>query len=89
MTAPDEVRHDEMLEAIERIKGYVSRGKSKFDSDYDTRELIVHHLEHLSESANQSSQTLKKSNPLVPWADLRDLRTKIIHQCMRPDPEAV
>ena len=89
MTTPDEVRLDELLEAIERTKGYVARGKGAFDSDYDTRELIVHHLEHLSESAYQASQSLKKANPLVPWSDLRDLRTKIIHQYMRPDPEAV
>ena len=89
MTTPDEVRLDEMLEAIERTKGYASRGRSVFFSDYDTRELIVHHLEHLSESADQASQSLKKANPLVPWTDLRTLRTRLIHQYMRPDPERV
>jgi uncharacterized protein with HEPN domain len=78
-----------MLEAIERTKGYVARGREAFFSDYDTRELIVHHLEHLSESADQASQHLKKANPLVPWKDLRALRTRLIHEYMRPDPDAV
>lgn len=89
MTTPDEVRLEEMLEAIERTRGYVARGRPMFLSDYDTRELIIHHLEHLSESADQASQHLKKANPLVPWKDLRELRTRLIHQYMRPDPEAV
>ncbi len=89
MTTPDELRLDEMLEAIERTKGYAARRRSVFFSDYDTRELIIHHLEHLSESADQASQGLKKSNPLVPWKDLRELRTRLIHQYMRPDPETV
>jgi uncharacterized protein with HEPN domain len=78
-----------MLEAIERTKGYAARGRAVFLSDYDTRELIVHHLEHLSESADQASQSLKKASPLVPWRDLRELRTRLIHQYMHPDPEAV
>lgn len=60
-----------------------------FISDYDTRELVIHHLEHLSESADQASQRLKKFNPLVPWKDLRELRTRLIHQYMHPDPEVV
>ncbi len=89
MTSPDEVRLDEMLEAIERTKGYVSRGRGVFFSDYDTRELVIHHLEHLSESADQASQRIKRANSLVPWQDLRELRTRLIHQYMRPDPEAV
>jgi uncharacterized protein with HEPN domain len=89
VTTPDELRLEEMLEAVERTKGYVARGKAMFDADYDTRELIIHHLEHLSESADQASQRLKKANPLVPWTDLRELRTRLIHHCMRPDPEAV
>ena len=74
MTSPDEVLLEEMLEAIERTKGYAARGRAVFLSDYDTRELIVHHLEHLSESADQASQRLKKASPLVPWRDLRELR---------------
>lgn len=89
MTTPDELRLDEMLEAIERTRGYVARGRAVFQADYDTRELIVHHLEHLSESADQASQRLKRAHPLVPWRDLRELRTRLIHGYMRPDPEAV
>jgi len=60
-----------------------------FFSDHDARELIVHHLEHLSASADPASQRLKRANPLVPWRDLRELRTRLIHQDKRPDPEAV
>lgn len=89
MTSPDELRLDEMLEAIERTRGYAARGRTAFFADYDTRELVFHHLEHLSESADQASQRLKRSRPLVPWKDLRDLRTRLIHQYMRPDPEVV
>jgi uncharacterized protein with HEPN domain len=89
VTSPDEVRLEEMLEAIERTKGYVARGRTVFFTDYDTRELVIHHLEHLSESADQASQSLKRAHALVPWKDLRDLRTRLIHQHMRPDPAAV
>ncbi len=89
MSSPDELRLGEMLEAIERTRGYVARGRATFFLDYDTRELVIHHLEHLSESADQASQRLKRSNPQVPWKDLRDLRTRLIHQYMRPDPEIV
>lgn len=47
-----------MLELTERTKGSVARGKGAFDTDHDARELVVHHLEHLSESADQASQRL-------------------------------
>jgi hypothetical protein len=33
VTCPDELRLDEMLEAIERTKGYVARGRAVFLSD--------------------------------------------------------
>ena len=66
MTTPDERCLDEMLEAIECTKGYVARGHSTYLSDYDTRELIIHHLEHLFESADQASQRLKKAHPPRP-----------------------
>ncbi len=89
MTSNDELRLQEMLEAIERTKAYVARGRSTFLADYDTRELVIHHLEHLSESADQASQHLKRTHPLVPWNDLRDLRTRLIHRYMRPDADAV
>ena len=89
MTTPDEVRLDEMVEGIERTKGYAARGRAIFLSDFDPRELIVHYLEHLSESADQPSQTLKKCSPLVPWRDLRELPTRLTHRYMHPDPEAV
>ncbi|MGC2290049.1 MAG: HepT-like ribonuclease domain-containing protein [Thermoplasmata archaeon] len=78
-----------MLEAIERTHGYVARGRVVFFSDYDTRELVIHHLEHLAASADQASQRFKGANPLVPWADLRDLRTLLIHQYMRPQADRV
>lgn len=78
-----------MLEAIERARSYVARGKRVFYSDYDTRELVIHLLERLSESADQASQVLKKASPLVPWTDLRGFRKRLIHHYMRPDAEAV
>ena len=89
MKANGAIRVREMLAAIERIEGYAERGRQSFDSDYDTRELIVHHLEHLTESADQAPQSLKKANPRIPWRDLRDLRTLLVHQYMRPAPEQV
>jgi len=78
-----------MLEAIERTNGYVARGRGVFLSDYDTRELVIHHLEHLAESADQASQRFKRANPLVPWPDLRELRNLLVHQDMRPQPDRV
>lgn len=89
MTTADELRLAEMLEAIERTEGYAARGRETFLRDYDTRELVIHHLEHLAESADQASQRLKKANPQVPWKELRELRTRLVHQYMRPDPARV
>jgi uncharacterized protein with HEPN domain len=89
VTSPDEVRLEVMIEAVERTKGDAALGRAVFLSDYDTRGLIVHHLEHLSESAGQASQSLKKASPLAPWRDLPELRTRLVHQYMHPDPEAV
>ncbi|MCI4353021.1 MAG: DUF86 domain-containing protein [Thermoplasmata archaeon] len=85
----DKLRLNEMLEAIVRTNGYVARGRAVFFADYDTRELVIHHLEHLAESADQASQRFKRGNPLVPWADLRELRTLLNHQYMRPQQDRV
>jgi uncharacterized protein with HEPN domain len=76
----DAARLEAMLDAIRRIHGYVVvRGRGQFFSDYDTQRLILVQIGYLGESADRISKSFKKANPEVPWTDLKDLRTLVIH----------
>ena len=69
----------DIIEAIDRIERYASRGRDAFESDELVQNWIVNHLQVIGEAARSLSVDLRDSNKEVPWAKFS---CKI---CLQPD----
>ena len=77
---------EEMLEAIETIRGYVGAlGKTAFCADQRTVDAVIRNLEVLGEAAKRVPADLRARAPEVRWREFASLRDVLIHQYFRVD----
>jgi len=76
-----------MLEALERIRGFSSGGRSSFFAEEVTQEAVSYELLKLGEAASRLSKGFRDSHPDIPWSRLVGLRNEIIHEYFRVIPE--
>jgi uncharacterized protein with HEPN domain len=75
----------DMREAIERIRSFVSRGRSSFFEDLRTNEAVAYEVLKLGEAASRVGSRFRRAHPEVPWSRLAALRNEIIHEYFRVD----
>jgi uncharacterized protein with HEPN domain len=85
----DTLRLADMLEALERIRGFYSGGRAGFLADQKTQEAVAYELLKLGEAAGRLSRPLRKTHSEVPWSRLIGLRNEIVHEYFRIDPDAL
>ncbi len=85
----DRERLRDILEAIERIQRYASRGRDAFLTDELLQTWVVHHVQIIGEAARQISETLKATHPEIPWPAIVAMRHVLVHQYFDVDPEEV
>jgi uncharacterized protein with HEPN domain len=85
----DPVRIADMLEALERIRSFVSGGQAVFFADPKTHLAVAYEILKLGEAANGVSTGLRRSHPSVPWKRVVALRNEIVHEYFRLDLEAL
>ena len=81
-----------MLEATKSIEGYVSRGRSVFDSDPAIRDAIVYQIVILGEAAKAvlaADPTLEAEMPGIEWSPLARMRDRVTHHYWAVDREIV
>jgi uncharacterized protein with HEPN domain len=84
----DRLRIVAMVEAIEEAKRDAAGGKESFMNPGMPQKAVLLDLIHLTESADKVSAGLKKLNPLIPWARLRELRNRgLVHDYLEADLE--
>lgn len=81
----DRLRVADMREALERIRGFVSGGRSAFFSDLRTNEAVAYEVLKLGEAAGRISAPFRRAHPKVPWRRLASLRNEIVHEYFRVD----
>jgi uncharacterized protein with HEPN domain len=64
----DRTRLADVLEAIERVERYATRGRAGFDADELLQTWVVHHLQIIGEACRGVSLELTERHPEVPWA---------------------
>jgi uncharacterized protein with HEPN domain len=69
----------DILEAIEKIERYVSRGKKAFDSEELLQIWMIHHLQTVGEAASKLDRNLQDNYPEIPWAQIIAMRNILIH----------
>lgn len=76
----DQLHIEEMLEAGERIGGYLNGWTfDDFISDLRTFDAVCMNLIRIGEGAKHLTAETRDALPYVPWPDIRSLRNKVAH----------
>jgi uncharacterized protein with HEPN domain len=84
----DSERLRDILEAIDQIRKYGSKGREAFDQDELIQVWIVHHLARLGEATARLSPKLRRRRQ-APWKQIIGMRNILVHEYFRVDPETV
>jgi uncharacterized protein with HEPN domain len=85
----DRERLLDVLESIERIQKYASRGCEAFESDELVQTWIVHYIQIIGEAARKLSDDLRARHPEVPWPQIIAMRNVLVHDYFGVDVEEV
>lgn len=85
----DRQRLLDILEAIDRIDRYASRGRQAFDADELIQSWVVHHLEIVGEACRSVTPEFERAHPEIPWSAIVGMRNILIHQYFGIDRDAV
>jgi len=78
-----------MLEAIEHIERYASRGRDAFERDELIQNWIVRPLQIIGEAARATPQEVQERAANVPWSKIIGMRPILVHDYFRIDTEIV
>ncbi|MGC8657606.1 MAG: DUF86 domain-containing protein [Desulfomonilaceae bacterium] len=76
----DTERLRDILEALESIQKYASKGMEAFLDDELIQVWIVHHIQIIGEAASHVSATTKEKYSQVPWPDVTAMCNVLVHQ---------
>ena len=76
----DRICLQDILEAIEQIEKYATRGRAVFDQDELVQTWIIHHLLIIGEAACGLSADFRKRHPERGWAEAVGRRNILIHR---------
>ena len=79
----------DILEAIEKIERYASKGKDALFEDELIQTWIVYHFQIIGEAANHLSNSLQEEHPDIPWPDIVAMRNVLVHQYFGIDLEQI
>ena len=85
----DRIYLKHILDAIGKIKDYVSVGHEKFLAHSHWHDATIRQLEIIGEATKRLSEEIRVKHPDVPWRRIAGLRDVLIHDYMGVDLEAV
>lgn len=85
----DDERLRDILEAIERIEKYASRGREAFDADELIQTWVLYHLQIVGEAVRAISPTTKEISDEVPWSKIIGMRNILVHNYFAIDKDLV
>jgi uncharacterized protein with HEPN domain len=78
-----------MRECIERVREYTESDKSRFETSRLVQDAVIRNLQTLTESSQRLSDSIKATEPQVPWRELAGFRNVIVHGYLGVDIAAV
>jgi uncharacterized protein with HEPN domain len=85
----DRERLTDILEAIENIERYASRGEQAFRTDELIQNWIVSHISVIGEAARSLSEELRNSAPDIQWSHIIGMRHILVHRYFAIDLDKV
>jgi uncharacterized protein with HEPN domain len=84
----DAERLRDILDAIDQVRRYSSRGREAFNQDELIQVWIVHYLARLGEATARLSPKLRRHRQ-APWKQIIGMPKILVHEYFRIDPETV
>jgi uncharacterized protein with HEPN domain len=78
-----------MLECIERVREYTAGDRARFATSRLVQDAVIRNLQTLTESSQRLSDSIKTTEPQVPWRELAGFRNVIVHGYLGIDLGAV
>lgn len=75
----------DILEAIDNINRYASRGSAAFEADELIQRWIVSHLQIIGEACRAISADLRDKHPEIPWSKIIGMRHILVHDYFEID----
>lgn len=85
----DHQRLLDIVEAIDKIEKYASRGREAFDVEDWLQIWIVYHLQIIGEAARGMSQRMRERLGDVAWKQVIGMRHILVHQYFEIDRDLV
>lgn len=85
----DNVYIEHMLESIRRIETNVSGGQESFLASHTLQDAVLRNLQTLAEASQRLSDTLKQTQPLIPWREIAAFRNVLVHNYLGIDLDTV
>lgn len=72
---------DDILEAIQQIRAYVSdQSEEAFSKDRKTQDAVIRNLEIIGEAAGKIPERIQAGEPQIDWRKIAGLRNILIHE---------
>ena len=85
----DRVLLAHMRECIERVREYSAGDRARFETSHLIQDAVIRNLQTLTESSQRLSDSIKATEPQVPWRELAGFRNVIVHGYLGIDLAAV
>ncbi len=85
----DTVYIEHMLESIRRIEVNVSGGQEAFLASHTLQDAVLRNLQTLAESSQRLSETVKRTQPQIPWREIAAFRNVLVHNYLGIDLDTV
>jgi len=85
----DRERLLDILEAIERIEKYTTRGRSAYDEDELIQTWVLHHLQIIGEAVRALSPETTSQSDEIEWSKIIGMRNILVHNYFSIDTDIV
>ncbi|MGB7571091.1 MAG: DUF86 domain-containing protein [Methanothrix sp.] len=79
----------DLLEAMEKIEKYSSRGRQAFEEDELIQNWILHQLQIIGEALRNISEDFRRDHTEIPWKETIGMRNILIHRYFELDANLV
>ena len=79
----------DILDAIEKIEKYSSRGRQAFEEDELIQSWVLHQLQIIGEALRNISEDFRRNHTEIPWKETIGMRNILIHRYFELDANLV